>query len=89
MRPDEAAGFGPLLSELVTAIEDVAGAERVYLAAFGEVFEHPHVLVAARDPAIAPDQRGPRLLIERDALVDVDRALAVAGDLRRRLAGVA
>src|SRR5690606_22990436 len=50
----EAAGLGPLLRNLCSAVKTVTGAERVHVAAAGEVALHFHYLIMPRRPGEAP-----------------------------------
>jgi hypothetical protein len=50
MRPDEIAGFGPLLHRLVPAVKAATGVERVYYLALMERAAHFHLwLVPKKD----------------------------------------
>ena len=54
---DEAAGYGPLLKRLGTAIRELCPADRVYIVTYGEGFPHFHAAVMPRPPEWKADPR--------------------------------
>lgn len=82
MAPDEAGELGGLLVELTAAIQAVTGAEKVYVAAYGEAFPHFHLVLHPRMPAAPPEHKGPALFAARDELRDVAASTAIAEQLR-------
>lgn len=86
MNGEERAEFGDLVAGLARAIEDVSGAERMYVVAFGDSSPHWHLLLAARMPGIPSETGGPALLLQREQHLDTDEALAVATGLQEHLA---
>ena len=82
----EAAEFGVLVAQLSAAIRVATGAERVYLAAYGELFPHFHVLLHPRLPGAPEAERGPSLFAHRERLVALDEAGVMAGAIREALA---
>lgn len=86
MSDGEAASFGPLLVRVTAAVKEAAHAEKVYVAAFGDLYAHWHVLIAARGPDAAPEHRGPSLLSRVRELADPEGARLVAARVREILA---
>lgn len=86
LRPAEAATLGPMLTRVSQAIRGCTGAERVYWMAFGELMPHFHVLLTPRLPDTPADQRSAALFAAREELRDVERAAALAADLRAAMA---
>ena len=82
MEAEEAAELGPLIPRLSSAVEEVTGAARVDVLAFGELFPHFHVLLAPRLPGDPPELRGPGLFQHRGDLIDADAAGEVAARIR-------
>ena len=85
MNEQEAAGFGPLVSRVSTAVNDLLSPERVYVVGFGENFPHWHVLIANRGPEIPPTDRGGNLLGNHSSLIDPQRSAEVAVQVRELL----
>jgi diadenosine tetraphosphate (Ap4A) HIT family hydrolase len=59
----EAVDLGPLLSAVSSALRDVAGRRKTYVALFAEAegFQHIHFHIIPRQPALEADLRGPRV----------------------------
>lgn len=85
LEPAEARDFGPFLARVMAALRDLTRAEKVYLSALGELYQHWHVLLAPRGADVAPDRRGLAYLAEGVASRDPAAALAVVSRLRDRL----
>jgi diadenosine tetraphosphate (Ap4A) HIT family hydrolase len=60
---DEAAELGPLLRALTTALREVLGCSKTYVALFAEAegFAHVHFHLIPRQPDLDPLLRGPRI----------------------------
>lgn len=60
---DEAAELGPLLRAASSALREVLGCQKTYVALFAEAegFQHIHFHVIPRQPGLAADLRGPRV----------------------------
>ncbi len=60
---DEAADLGPLLRAVSSALREVLGSQKTYVALFAEAegFAHVHFHVIPRQPGLAADLRGPRV----------------------------
>ena len=60
---DEAAGLGPLLRSVTSALREVTGCAKTYVALFAEAegFDHVHFHVIPRQPGLDPELRGPRI----------------------------
>jgi diadenosine tetraphosphate (Ap4A) HIT family hydrolase len=52
---EEAVAFGPVLRHISRKLEEVTGAPRVYLLAFGESFPHMHAHLIPRYSDLAPE----------------------------------
>jgi len=81
----EADELGSLLARLTGAIEEVTGAEKVYVVAYGELFPHFHLLLHPRLPFSPPELSGPGLFLHRDELVDREESAETALALCRAL----
>jgi len=59
----EAAGLGPLLRAVTSALREVTGCARTYVALFAEAegFGHVHFHVIPRQPGLDRELRGPRI----------------------------
>ena len=59
----EAADLGPLLRAVSSALRDVTGCRKTYVASFAEAegFQHIHFHVIPRQPGLEADLRGPRV----------------------------
>lgn len=83
---DEAAALGTAIRRVSAAVEDVTGAERVYLQVYGEIERHWHLLISARGPEIPPEHRHVQFFVHRERYVDPDEAQRVFEALRDTLA---
>jgi diadenosine tetraphosphate (Ap4A) HIT family hydrolase len=63
LTPAEAAGLGPLLTGLTSALRQVTGCDKTYIALFAEAegFQHIHFHVIPRHRDQDPGLRGPRV----------------------------
>jgi diadenosine tetraphosphate (Ap4A) HIT family hydrolase len=82
---DELVSFGPIAAKVIVAIQDVMGAERVYMIQLGETFRHFHVLFAPRNADTPIEHRGAALFVNRREYRNPARATAVAKSIRARL----
>ena len=59
----EAADLGPLLRVVSSALRDVTGCRKTYVALFAEAegFQHIHFHIIPRQPGLEADLRGPRV----------------------------
>ena len=59
----EAADLGPLLRAVSSALRDVTGCRKTYVALFAEAegFQHIHFHIIPRQPGLEADLRGPRV----------------------------
>jgi diadenosine tetraphosphate (Ap4A) HIT family hydrolase len=78
MDEHEARSFGPMLARLSAAVQQAAGAERVYSMSFGEEITHWHTLLASRMADIPEEQRRAALFAQIGRLRDPQAALVVA-----------
>jgi diadenosine tetraphosphate (Ap4A) HIT family hydrolase len=85
MTPAEASTLGPVVSRLAGAIEVATGAERVYLAGFGERHPHLHLLLAPRGAEVPHERRHAALLLNPDSYLDVPEAELAGERIRRAL----
>jgi len=83
----EAATFGAVVRTVSRALEAVAGAERVYLSALGELHPHWHVMLVPRSAGVPPADRGLSLLASGPDRRDDDGALALAAEVRGAIDG--
>ena len=88
---DEAADLGPLLRAVSSALRDVVGCRKTYVALFAEAegFQHIHFHIIPRQPGLGADLRGPRIfgLLGGDPASYVPEAVMdeIAGRLRQAL----
>jgi diadenosine tetraphosphate (Ap4A) HIT family hydrolase len=63
LTPAEAADLGPLLTGLTSALRQVVGCDKTYVALFAEAegFQHIHFHVVPRHPDLDAGFRGPRV----------------------------
>jgi len=63
LTPEEAADLGPLLREITSALRQVTGCQKTYVALFAEAegFSHVHFHVVPRMAGLAPELRGSRV----------------------------
>jgi len=63
LTPAEAADLGPLLTDLTSALRQVVGCDKTYVALFAEAegFQHIHFHVIPRHPDLDAGFRGPRV----------------------------
>ena len=61
---EEMAGLGPLLRSLTSALRNVTGCSKTYVALFAEAegYAHVHFHVVPRMPGFTDEQRGPKSL---------------------------
>jgi diadenosine tetraphosphate (Ap4A) HIT family hydrolase len=84
----EQQSLGPLVARISAAIEEAAGAERVYVNVYGDTHRHFHVVLLARGPDVPPDLRGPAMLPNASRLArDDERAERVRDQIQSMLAG--
>lgn len=81
----ELTGFGPVVRDLMTALEHVFAAPATYLMSFGEAYPHVHCVVTVRTDDVPPESRGGGILALRASRVDRDAALALVPAVRRAL----
>lgn len=85
LTPEEAADFGQVSQRVSAAIQRATGAPTVYFMSFGENYPHFHFLVIARPESVGPEVRGAAILSTRVENLDLDAALATAGEVRAQL----
>ena len=84
----ELAGFGPLVAELMSALEQAFDAPARYLMTFGEAYPHFHAVVTVRTDDIPPASRSGNILALRGDRLDRDAAVALVPGVRTALAAV-
>jgi diadenosine tetraphosphate (Ap4A) HIT family hydrolase len=84
LTPVEAADLGPLLRDVTSALRQVTGCAKTYVALFAETegFSHVHFHVIPRQPDIDPALRGPRAF----GLLGGDPARHVPADVMDQIA---
>jgi diadenosine tetraphosphate (Ap4A) HIT family hydrolase len=82
----EQMSMGVILHRLSRAIAGATGAEKVYVAAYGENHEHWHMVLMARAAAVPNEHRGPNLILNRKVYLDPDGATTAAEAIRSALA---
>ncbi len=84
----ELTAFGPVVQDLMGALELAFDAPARYLMTFGEAYPHFHAVVTVRTDDIPPGSRSGNILGLRDSRRDRDAALARVPDVRAALATV-
>ena len=84
----ELESFGPLVQELMGALELAFDAPARYLMTFGEAYPHFHAVITVRTDDIPPESRSGNILALRDSRLDRDAALARVPAVRAALAGI-
>jgi diadenosine tetraphosphate (Ap4A) HIT family hydrolase len=81
---EEAADLGPLLRAVTSALREVTGCSKTYVALFAEAEGHQHVHfhVIPRQPGLNPGLRGARVF----SLLGADPASEVPGPARDQIA---
>lgn len=82
----ELTEFGPVVADLMAALEQVFDAPARYLMTFGEAYPHFHAVITVRTDDIPPESRSGNILGLRASLLDRDAALARVPTLRTALA---
>ena len=78
----ELAGFGPVVADLMGALERAFDAPARYLMAFGEAYPHFHAVVTVRTDDIPPASRSGNILALRGSRLDRDASLALVPAVR-------
>jgi diadenosine tetraphosphate (Ap4A) HIT family hydrolase len=84
----ELTAFGPVVQDLMGALERAFGAPACYLMTFGEAYPHFHAVVTVRTDDIPPESRSGNILALRASRVDRTAALAHVPAVRAALAAV-
>jgi diadenosine tetraphosphate (Ap4A) HIT family hydrolase len=88
LEPSELRAFGPVVQDLMGALEQAFGAPACYLMTFGEAYPHFHAVVTVRTEDIPPESRSGNILALRASRVDRAAALARVPAVRAALAAV-
>jgi diadenosine tetraphosphate (Ap4A) HIT family hydrolase len=84
----ELTAFGPVVRDLMGALEQAFDAPARYLMTFGEAYPHFHAVVTVRAEDIPPESRGGNILALRESRLDRDAAIARVPAVRAALADV-
>jgi diadenosine tetraphosphate (Ap4A) HIT family hydrolase len=84
----EVTAFGPVVQDLMGALELAFDAPARYLMTFGEAYPHFHAVVTVRTSDIPPESRSGNILALRDSRLDRDAAIARVPSVRAALAGL-
>src|ERR1700735_781118 len=88
LEPAELTAFGPVVQDLMGALEQAFGAPACYLMTFGEAYPHFHAVVTVRTEDIPPESRSGNILALRDSRLDRDAAVARVPAVRAAFAAV-
>jgi diadenosine tetraphosphate (Ap4A) HIT family hydrolase len=88
LEQQELTAFGPLVQELMTALEVAFDAPARYLMTFGEAYPHFHAVITVRTDDIPPESRSGNILALRESRTDRDAAVARVPAVRAALAGI-
>ena len=84
----ELTAFGPVVQDLMGALEQAFDAPARYLMTFGEAYPHFHAVITVRTEDIPPESRSGNILALRASRVDRAAALAQVPAVRAALAAV-
>jgi diadenosine tetraphosphate (Ap4A) HIT family hydrolase len=84
----ELTAFGPVVQDLMGALELAFDAPARYLMTFGEAYPHFHAVVTVRTDDIPPESRSGNILALRESRLDCDAAVARVPGVRAALAAV-
>jgi diadenosine tetraphosphate (Ap4A) HIT family hydrolase len=84
----ELTAFGPVVQDLMGALDQAFGAPACYLMTFGEAYPHFHAVVTVRTEDIPPESRSGNILALLASRVDRDAAVARVPAVRAALAAV-
>jgi diadenosine tetraphosphate (Ap4A) HIT family hydrolase len=84
----ELTAFGPVVQDLMGALEQAFDAPARYLMTFGEAYPHFHAVVTVRTDDIPPESRSGNILALRASRLDRDAAVARVPAVRAALAGI-
>jgi diadenosine tetraphosphate (Ap4A) HIT family hydrolase len=84
----ELAAFGPVVQDLMGALEQAFGAPACYLMTFGEAYPHFHAVVTVRTEDVPPQSRSGNILALRASRINRDAAVARVPAVREALAAV-
>jgi diadenosine tetraphosphate (Ap4A) HIT family hydrolase len=88
LEEEELKSFGPLVKDLMAALELAFDAPARYLMTFGEAYPHFHAVITVRTDDIPPQSRSGNILALRDSRRDRDAAVARLPAVRAALASV-
>jgi diadenosine tetraphosphate (Ap4A) HIT family hydrolase len=88
LEEEELKSFGPLVKDLMTALELAFDAPARYLMTFGEAYPHFHAVITVRSDDIPPESRSGNILALRESRRDRDAAVARVPAVRAALASV-
>ena len=88
LQQPELTGFGPVVQDLMGALELAFDAPARYLMTFGEAYPHFHAVVTVRTDDIPPESRSGNILALRGSRADPEAALARVPEVRAALAAV-
>ena len=84
----ELTAFGPVVQDLMGALDQAFGAPACYLMTFGEAYPHFHAVVTVRTEDIPPESRSGNILALLATRLDRDAALARVPAVREALAAI-
>jgi diadenosine tetraphosphate (Ap4A) HIT family hydrolase len=84
----ELTALGPVVQDLMSALEQAFGAPACYLMTFGEAYPHFHAVITVRTDDVPPESRSGNILALRASRVDRAAALAHVPAVRAALAAV-
>jgi diadenosine tetraphosphate (Ap4A) HIT family hydrolase len=84
----ELAAFGPVVKDLMGALELAFDAPARYLMTFGEAYPHFHAVITVRTDDVPAESRSGNILALRGSRLDKDAALARVPEVRASLAAV-
>jgi diadenosine tetraphosphate (Ap4A) HIT family hydrolase len=84
----ELTAFGPVVQDLMGALEQAFDAPARYLMTFGEAYPHFHAVITVRADDVPPESRSGNILGLRESRTDRDAAIARVPTVRAALAGI-
>jgi len=84
----ELTAFGPVVQDLMGALEQAFDAPARYLMTFGEAYPHFHAVITVRTDDVPPESRSGNILALRASRADRDAALGCVPAVREVFAAI-
>ena len=88
LAPPELTAFGPVVQDLMGALDQAFGAPACYLMTFGEAYPHFHAVITVRTEDVPPESRSGNILALLASRADRAAAVARVPAVRAALAAI-